>query len=274
MPAFKLGICEWGFPMPGPYAVKTAAEMGFSGLELDFGLYERAYPLSVPQVQRAYLDLAEEYGITFPSMTIDHLNRYGMTRPLSSRNGMIALDGIRRGLDAAAEMNIPVIQLPSFNDGAIRNEGDFQNTCEMIKMVCEIAKPMGIQVASENVLSAKDTRRMVETVGYENFAIMFDTQNYFLEDRRDTAAFLREIYPYVVQVHLKDGFNGKLSGSVLGTGESGFFKTADVIKETGCTEWLLLENYYDMQPISLLDDNPFNIVKKDIAVVRTIFEII
>lgn len=273
MPAFKLGVCEWGFPMPGPYAVKTAAEFGFSGIELDFGAYEKAYPLSVPAVQKAYLEMADAYDIAFPSMTIDSLNWYGLTRPLSSRNGMLAFDGIRRGLDAAAAMHIPVVQLPSFNDGAIDSESDFRNTCEKIKMACEIAKPLNITVASENTLSAAQTMRMVQEIGYENFKIMFDTQNYFLADGRDTAAMLREIHPYVVQIHLKDGYNGKLSGSVLGTGESGFFQTAEVIKETACTEWLLLENYYHTQPISNLSTDPFTVLEKDLAVVREVFEI-
>lgn len=273
MSVFKLGVCEWGFPMPGPYAVKTAAEYGFSGLELDFGAYEKAYPLSVPAVQRAYLEMADDYGIEFPSMTIDSLNWYGLTRPLDSRNGMIAFDGIRRGIDAAAAMHIPVIQLPSFNDGAIRTESDFRNTCEKIKMACEIARPLGITIASENTLSARDTQRMVREVNSENFGIMFDTQNYFLADGRDTAALLREIHSYVVQVHLKDGYNGKLSGAVLGTGESGFFRTAEVIKETDCTEWLLLENYYHTQPISNLSSDPFTILEKDLAVVREVFKI-
>lgn len=273
MPAFQLGVCEWGFPMPGPYAVRTAAEYGFSGMELDFGAYEKAYPLSVPAVQRAYLEMADAYGMDFPSMTIDSLNWYGLSRPLHSRNGMIAFDGIRRGIEAAAAMGIPVIQLPSFNDGAIRNETDFHNTCEKIKMACEIARPLGITIASENTLSAKDTQRMVREVGYGNFGIMFDTQNYFLADGRDTAALLREIHPYVVQVHLKDGYNGKLSGSVLGTGESGFFRTAEAIKETACTQWLLLENYYHTQPMSNLDSDPFRILEKDLAVVREVFDI-
>ncbi len=273
MHAFKLGVCEWGFPMPGPYAVKTAAEYGLSGIELDFGSYEAGYPLSVPAVQRAYLEMADSYGIEFPSMTIDSLNWYGLTRPLSSRNGIIAFDGIRRGIDAAAAMNISVVQLPSFNDGAIRTESDFRNTCEKIKMACEIAQPLGITIASENTLSAQETRRMMHEVGSNNFGILFDTQNYFLADGRDTAALLREIHPYVVQVHLKDGYNGKLSGSILGTGESGFFRTAEVIQETACTEWLLLENYYHMQPISNLSRDPFAILEKDLATVREVFKI-
>lgn len=272
MPSFKLGICEWAFPMPGPYAVKTAAQYGLSGMELDFGSYEKSYPLSVPAVQRAYLEMAAEYGLEFPSMTVDSLNRWGLTHPLTTRAGALAFDSVRRGIDAAAAMGIPVVQLPSFNDGAIHSEEDFRRTCEKIKMACEIARPMGITIASENVLSVKDTLRMVREIGYDNFRIMFDTQNYYLADGRDEAALLREIHPYVVQVHLKDGYNGNLSGSILGTGESGFFRTAAAIRDTCCTEWLLLENYYHTQPLSQLGD-PFSLLEKDLAAVREVFDI-
>ncbi len=131
---------------------------------------------------------------------------------------------------------------------------------------------MGITIASENVLSVKDTLRMVREIGYDNFRIMFDTQNYYLADGRDEAALLREIHPYVVQVHLKDGYNGNLSGSILGTGESGFFRTAAAIRDTCCTEWLLLENYYHTQPLSQLGD-PFSLLEKDLAAVREVFDI-
>ena len=153
-----------------------------------------------------------------------------------------------------------------------RGEEDFRRTCEKIKMACEIARPMGITIASENVLSVKDTLRMVREIGYDNFRIMFDTQNYYLADGRDEAALLREIHPYVVQVHLKDGYNGNLSGSILGTGESGFFRTAAAIRDTCCTEWLLLENYYHTQPLSQLGD-PFSLLEKDLAAVREVFDI-
>lgn len=272
MGAFKIGICGWAFPMPGPYALRTAASLGLEGMELDFGPYEQSFPLSSPTIQRAYLDMAAETGMQLPSMTVDHLNRYGLTRPMDSRGGMICMDGVKRGIETAAAMRIPVVQLPSFNDGAIRTESDFWNTCEKLKLFCEIAAPYGITIASENVLPVSGALRMVHEINCENFKIMFDTQNYFLHGRQNTAAILRELYPYIAQIHLKDGYNGKLSGSPLGTGESGFYETAAVIRETQCTEWLLLENYYHTEPISHLNADPFQIVKRDLAVARRAFE--
>lgn len=272
MSAFKFGICQWAFPMPGPYALRTAAALGFAGMELDFGPYERSYPLSSRTIQRAYLDMAAETGISLPSMTVDHLNRFGLTRPMDSRAGMICTDGVKRGIEAAAAMQIPVVQLPSFNDGAIRTERDFYNTCEKLKLFCEIAAPCGITIASENALSAAETLRMVRQVGCENFKIMFDTQNYFLHGRQNAAAILRALHPHVAQIHLKDGYNGKLSGSLLGAGESGFFETAAVIRETRCAKWLLLENYYHTEPLCHLCADPFQIVKRDLAIARGTFE--
>ena len=66
----------------------------------------------------------------------------------------------------------------------------------------------------------------------------------------------------MVQIHLKDGYHRKLSSALLGTGESGFMETAQVIRETACSEWLLLENYYNQEPLSRLDADQFEIVKK------------
>ena len=40
----KLGIAEWALPVDGPYGCKIAAEIGFEGIQLDVGSYERNFP--------------------------------------------------------------------------------------------------------------------------------------------------------------------------------------------------------------------------------------
>ena len=50
--AINFGVCEWGIPVTGPFAVTLAAEMGYDGLQLgDCGGSSMQYPLNNPRVQ-------------------------------------------------------------------------------------------------------------------------------------------------------------------------------------------------------------------------------
>lgn len=269
---FKLGICMWGFPEKGVLGLRTAGEMGFQGAEISLGSFEEHYPMSDENVQREYREISRECGITLTALSVEHLNQYGLSHPMNSRRGKIALEGSRIGLETAARMDIPVVQLPSFNSGAICTEEDFENTCEKIALLCEEAEQYGIIVASENTLSVEDTLRMFGKIGCENFRLMFDSQNYFLDHGADTAQVLRELYPYVEQIHLKDGYNGQISSALLGRGETHFLQTARVIRETACARWLLLENYYDRPPLNQLCADPLELVRTDMKTIKTVFE--
>lgn len=272
--SYKLGIVEWGFPFPGPYGLKIAAELGLQGMELDFGEYETGCQLSNKRIQDAYLECGEKYGIEFPSMALNALNVHGMSAGRGTYDGMIAMEVIRKGLDAAKRMGIGVVQLPSFHDnrGDIRSEQDFYNTCEMLRYACDISSDTDIILALENVMDAEKTLKMIDLVGCDRLKVMYDTQNYYLNHRYNQAELLEAIAEHVVQVHVKDGFNNTISSAILGTGDASFFDTAEVIKKTNCTEWLLLENFYNQQPMTLWTDDTFELIKKDIEVIKKTFD--
>ncbi|MDO5548257.1 MAG: sugar phosphate isomerase/epimerase family protein [Eubacteriales bacterium] len=273
--SYKIGFVEWGFPFPGPYAMKIASELGLEGMELDFGEYEMDFPLHNPRIQDAYLECGEKFGIAFPSMALNALNTHGMSSGRDTLDGKIAIETIRKGIAAAKRMDIPVVQLPSFHDnrGDIRTDEDFYNTCEMLRFACDLAADSKIILAMENVLDAERTKQMIREVGSDRLKVLFDTQNYYLNHGYSQPQLLEDIAEYVVQIHVKDGFNNTISSALLGTGDVSFLETAEVIKRTGCTEWLLLENFYYQQPLSLLTDDTFELVAKDIATLRRIFDL-
>ena len=240
---YKIGIVEWAFPFPGPYGLKIAAELGLQGMQLDFGDYETGFQLSNRRVQDAYLECGEKFGIEFPSIALNALNTHGMSSGRGTVDGMIAIETIRKGIAAAKRMKIPVVQLPSFHDnrGDIRSEEDFYNTCEMLRFACDLLK------------------------------VLFDTQNYYLNHGYSEPELLEEIADNVVQIHVKDGFNQTISSALLGTGDVSFCETAKVIKQTKCTEWLLLENFYNQQPLNLLTEDTFELIREDIQTLRSLF---
>lgn len=268
---YKIGIVEWAFPFPGPYGLKLASKLGLQGMELDFGDYETGFRLSHPQIQQAYLECGKAYGIDFPSIALNALNAHGMSNDRNTVDGMIAIETIQRGTEAAQKMCIPVIQLPSFDNGEIRTERDFYNTCEKVRFACELAKGSNLIIAVENVLDAEQTKRMLREVNSNKLKVFFDTQNYYLDRGYSQPELLSEVAQDVAQVHVKDGYNRTISSALLGQGDTSFRDTAEIILRTNCTEWLLLENYYNQKPLSLLNSDIFELIRKDVQTLRSIF---
>lgn len=268
---YKIGIVEWAFPFPGPYGLKIAAELGIQGMELDFGDYETGYRLSNPRIRKAYLDCGREYGVDFPSIALNALNAHGMSNDRSSADGMIAIETIQRGIETAQTMEIPVVQLPSFDNGDIRTETDFYNTCEKVRYACDLVEGTNITIAVENVLDAGQTRKMLQEVGSDHLKVFYDTQNYYLDRGYSQPDILEALSEHVAQIHVKDGYNRTISSTLLGRGDVSFSRTAEVIRRTGCTEWLLLENYYDRRPLSLLSEDVFELIQRDVNTLRRLF---
>ena len=271
MSSYKFGIVEWALPPIGPYGMKIISELGLEGMELDFGEYENGFPLYNPRIQEAYLECGQQYGIEFPSMALNALNTHGMANGRDTVDGLIAIETIQKGIETAKKMNIPVVQMPSFHSGDIRTEEQFYHTCEKLRLACELSEGTEIILAAENVLDANETKKMIREVGSDRLKIFFDTQNYHIDRGYSEPEILEEIADEVVQVHVKDGFNNTISSALLGKGDVSFFETAKVIKRTGCTQWLLLENYYFKPPLNLQNDDFFKLMEADIHTLRTVF---
>lgn len=248
MKHWKLGICMWGMPEKGIPAVKKAAELGFAGISMDVSLFDRPSRAAHAEAIRTYQEAAQAYGIAYPSMSVEILNEIGLTKQTGSAAWQTMRDYCLRGIETAAELGVDVLQLPSFNDGAIRSEEAFAQTCETLAMLCREAGKAGVRIASENDLNLELSLRLLEEVAEDQFGILFDTQNYYLNGIENTPEIFRAIAPRVLQVHLKDGVNGTVSNALIGEGESGFYDTAEAIKDAWEGEWLLVETYYDRPP--------------------------
>ncbi|MFL0498673.1 sugar phosphate isomerase/epimerase family protein [Priestia megaterium] len=264
----KLGICHWSLPIEGPHACKLAAELGFDGMQLDIGPAERGFSLSLPYVQQEYLECAKKYNITFPSISVRELDNYGMTRPDGSVEKQIAIEGIMKAINAADSMNIPIVMLGSFEDGDIKNEADFQEVVSCLTKACDEALDKNIIIATENLLSIEENIRLFRLVDRPNLRLYFDTQNYYLRKGFNVAQMVEALFPYICEFHVKDGSDGNMSGSLLGTGESGFYETMNVFMDKGYKGWINIENYYDQLPLSLMNDDPLALIKKDIETLK------
>ena len=64
----KFGIVIWAFPFMGPYMCKLAKDAGLDGVQLELGNYEDNFFLTNKEVQGAFLEMKEKYGVEYPSL--------------------------------------------------------------------------------------------------------------------------------------------------------------------------------------------------------------
>jgi sugar phosphate isomerase/epimerase len=265
---YRIGICEWSLPIDGPYACRLVGELGLQGMQLDVGPYERGFPKSRPVVQDAYLEMAEASGIGFPSMAARVSDYYTMFLSRSEEESAIVRTGIAKAIDTCAAMSIPILLVPNFVKSAITGEQEFREAVEVFKWACDRAGESRITVAAENTLSTADTKRFMAEVERPNLKLYFDTQNYFLNEGYDTPGMLEQLIEYVCQIHVKDGKGADLSGALLGQGDTDFYASIQVVKKHGYRGWIVLENYYDQEPLSEQNSDPTALIREDLRILQ------
>jgi sugar phosphate isomerase/epimerase len=269
----KLGITEWSLPVEGPYGCKIAADVGFEGIQLDIGSYERNFPKTRRCVQEAYLEAADQFGIQYTAIACNELDNFDMVAQKGFNERAIAFKTITSAIDAAAAMGIPIVMVQSFKASALETSQDFERAVNVIRQVSDYALDKGqITIGLENLLSVENLLRLIEEVGNPNVKIYFDTQNYYLDEKADVAAMVEPLIPHICEVHVKDGYEADIepSGALLGKGDSGFFDTIAELRRCGYSGWLISENFYDRGPVSKLSDDPIELMLKDYQVLKRV----
>jgi 2-epi-5-epi-valiolone 7-phosphate 2-epimerase len=269
----KIGVCEWALPVEGPAACRLAAEVGFEGMQLDIGPWERGFPKSRKFVRDLYLEYAQKYGLEYPSMAVRAGDYYSLVDEPGTTEHEIVRAGILAAVEAAEYMDIPLVMIPTFEKSRIRTERHFQIVIDMLREACRAAADSGITIAAENTLSVEQSIAMVREVNAVNFALYFDFQNYYLANDDSSPRVLEQLYPHVVEVHVKDGKNKDLSGALLGTGDADFFASMEVLRKNGYEGWLISENYYDMPPLCIRGDDPMELMRKDVSTLRKVLSV-
>lgn len=239
----KFGICQWRIP-PRYFdrEIEWVSHLGLEGVSLELGNDIDDYPLSQHLLQEKYIFLKEKWNLSYPSLGVGVLAKYGMS--IKTHEYKVR-QAIQAALHAAHALEIPIIQLPSFGNSYINSKDDLVNTINCLRFACGEAEQFGILVETENILSPLDQIALIEEVASPNLRICFDTRNGFSIKQYNVAKLLEKLFPYVSEVHLKDGLdNLKYTG--LGSGNSGFFETLEVLKGFSYSGWFLLENDYQM----------------------------
>jgi sugar phosphate isomerase/epimerase len=264
----KIGICEWSLPLDGPYACKLVADLGFDGLQINIGDYERGFSMSRKLVQEAYLEMAEASGIVFPSMAARVTDYYTMFPSRDQEESGIVRSGIGKAIEACDTMGIPILLIPNFVKSEISGPQEFSDAVEVFKWACDKAGESNLIIAAENTLSTADTKRFLAEIDRPNLKVYFDTQNYYLNKGYNSPEMLDELMDSVCEIHVKDGKGKDLSGALLGEGDTDFYGSIEVIKNHGYGGWIVIENYYDQKPLSERDSDLAALIKKDLDILK------
>lgn len=271
MKKVKFGICEWSSPIQGPYICKFAKELGLDGFELLQGDYKHCFPTSNPRVQDAYLEEAAKYGMEISAIAVNCLDDYSLLAPEDAEEKQIARLALRKAVETAVRMKLPLVQIPAFGRSYIQTEQDFEIVANCLREVCQLAGEHGIDVATENALSAAENLELLQHVGCGNLSVYFDTQNPYLRKGYDVPEMIRALQGHICEVHVKDGADGELSAALLGQGATNYFGSVQALYETGFTGFVHLENYYDQQPMNHCDKDAVLLLKEDIAIMKQSF---
>lgn len=264
----KLGICNFCVPGTGVFAPRFVAEAGLDGMSVEFGTYEKGFPLSNRRLQDAYLDEQQKYGIEYCNIGISGFDFIPLHAREDDPYHVIARQTLKSAVEAASYMNIPLVFVPAFGVSAINSEEDFEYTVKALQYACDLANEKGIQIASENALDTNGQINLVKAVDRENFGLFYDSDNLFYNKGYDQVKMLDELYEYLVpQLHVKDGKKGVLAGSLLGKGDSGFFGVIDVLKKRNYSGWIIIENLYEQKPLRDEGD-VFELFLEDVRILK------
>ena len=260
MKDIKIGACDWGLPGNGLYATQIAAQVGLDALSLKIGLYEFDYPLTQPEMQKIYLSEQQKYGIEYCAIALNDFDNIPMHARKGTKEYDIVWDLPRRTVPTAKALGVPMIQVPGFVASEIKSEEDMEHSARAFQYLCDTAGEYGISVAGENVMNAEEFHKLYD---------MVDRKNYFLNRGYRETDILEGLYPLMCnQLHVKDGKDGGLSGALLGTGDAGFHDTMKWLDQHNYTGYILLENYYDQLPLRTQAENPYDLLREDIKILK------
>ena len=245
MQGLRFGVCEWCLPEIGPYVCRLAADAGLDGVSLDMGTRKGGLRLADPRIRRFYMEEAQHSGVEYCAIA---LNVFGegctLLHPEDAREREMACHILDEAVVAAAEMGIPLLQVPSFYGNAMACRADMEASATYFRYACERAEAKGVVIATENTLTVDAKEELLALVNRPNFGVCFDTQNAVFFGGGDPVAMAHRLAGRIRQIHVKDGTEAGLGNKALGEGHARIDECLSAIREIGYGDWIVLENNY------------------------------
>src|SRR5215831_12439268 len=246
---FKIGVTDWNLKQEGKLeAVALAKNLGFDGVQVSIGKGTDSLPLADPALQKTYLGESKRVGLPVESLCLEVLHRnFLKSDPLGAR-------WVADSVGIAKAMNVRVVLLPFFGNGAITNTDEMDKVGDVLREIAPSAEKAGVILGLEDTISARDNVRIMERTKSSAVLTYYDvgnsTQNGFnvVEEIRWLGR------DRICEVHLKD------NPHYLGEGKIDFTAVIGAFADIGFDHWAQLET---ATPVSVDQD-----MRRNLAYIR------
>ena len=177
---------------------------------------------------------------------------------------------VDKTIDLCTKFGCKSFLLPVLMKNGIYDGPSFHRAVAYIKRFSERAAEKGIETCLEINQSVEQIYNLFDAVDNPMLKVFFDSQNMYVFDGTSMARYFTELVDLVGGVHLKDGIGPTLSGSLLGDGTSGFFRTAQAIIDSNYSGRLIIESVYEKASICA-QGTQIQMLAKDVALLRKVF---
>lgn len=267
MKRFQYGICEWCLPPVGPAVCRLAADYGLDGVALDLGSLEDGLRLADPRIREWYREEGRKTGVSFCALALNVLFSFDMIHRGDAAREAELFRILEEAVKAAADLEIPVIQVPNFPGNAMTEVKHIDVMAERLRELCDMALPWGITIGTENTLGAEGNRELIRLAGRNNLRVYFDTENPYYFGFGESPDILAGLEGLICQIHVKDGTGGSMSRTPLGKGNGRFRECAEILLRSGYSGWIILENEF-----KAWGRNNDRLLTEDLRTMRDAFE--
>ena len=270
----KYGICEWSLPVSGTLAIQICKEIGYDGIQIgEAGGRRMGYPLNHRRVQELYAETAQEYGIELHSLNLGALLSEGsLNYAFSCEQGKQARQSLQKGFEVCEKLKMGTIVITVNSE----SEEQTENVLEHLKYASELSKDSGVEIAMESAQELSTILSILRRTD-DNIKICMDLLNPL---RFGTGNPQEQIKVFgkdrISHFHMKDSKKelfvpGERGCTLLGEGDAGFSKSADLILESAYDGWLITENYYYLPPMNNGEADFANLAAADLLTMKKSF---
>ena len=226
----KLGACDWTLGMSAdPTVFAFAKQIGLDGVQVSIAVENGSLPLLDPALQKKLLDASKATGVAIASFAIGQLN------DIPYKSDPAAEKYLDQSVDIAASMGVPIILVPFFGKGDLRNDPEgTEIVIERLKKLAPKAEKLGVILAIESWLSAEDHMKIIRAVGSTAVKVYYDVGN---SDKAGYDIFreIRSLGKTICEFHAKD------YADLYGKGSIDFAAVRNAMQDIGFNGWLVME---------------------------------
>ena len=237
MSRLKLAVATRCFNMPMKRAIRSAAEIGARGVQLDAQneVSPAAFGASGDRHFRKYL---EEFNLSVASLRLP--SRHALTEPefLDQR-----VASIKSALEFAWRLKGPVLII---HPGTIQtgDGGNFENVCEILTDLARFASHIGTElcIACENN-SPTMILELISEIRSGPIGVELDTAE-MIFNNNDPESSIRELHSWIKTYRLRDAIREMDKGGIevpLGQGMVMWDQFLPLVAETGYQGWLTVD---------------------------------